>query len=141
MRDHRRHRAPVLDYRCGLCRRVFNTFTGTAPTRPSGGPVNWSRSCAGSPRVSPPPSWRELGCDRSELLEFRHRLQGLAQRSRDRMPLDDQVLEADGAYQDAGGKGVPYSDPDDPSRRRGKKSQGPRQLGQRSAAGLRGDRA
>jgi len=27
---HRRHRAPVLDYRCWSCRRVFNAFTGSA---------------------------------------------------------------------------------------------------------------
>ncbi len=27
---HRHHRAPVLDYRCGSCRRVFNAFTGSA---------------------------------------------------------------------------------------------------------------
>src|SRR3954447_11435954 len=26
---HRRHRAPVLDYRCTACGRVFNAFTGT----------------------------------------------------------------------------------------------------------------
>ena len=26
---HRRYRAPVLDYRCLACRRVFNAFTGT----------------------------------------------------------------------------------------------------------------
>jgi transposase-like protein len=29
MRVHRSHRAPVRDYRCGHCRRVFNAFTGT----------------------------------------------------------------------------------------------------------------
>jgi transposase-like protein len=27
---HRRHRAPVLDYRCSACRRVFNAFTGAS---------------------------------------------------------------------------------------------------------------
>src|SRR5262245_37034259 len=30
MRVHRSHRAPVRDYRCGHCRRVFNAFTGTS---------------------------------------------------------------------------------------------------------------
>ena len=47
---------------------------------------------------------RELDCDRSELLELRHRLQDLASRNRDRMPLDDAVLESDEAYQNAGEK-------------------------------------
>ena len=27
---HRRGRDPVLDFRCGHCKRVFNAFTGTA---------------------------------------------------------------------------------------------------------------
>lgn len=26
---HDRHRAPILDYKCRLCGRVFNVFTGT----------------------------------------------------------------------------------------------------------------
>ena len=67
---------------------------------------------------------RELGCDRSELLNLRHRLQDLAFRNRDRMPLDDKVLEADEAYQNAGKKGVPHTDPEDPSRRRANKAGG-----------------
>lgn len=35
---HRCHRAPVLDYRCRDCRRVFNAFTDTPCTRPRGPP-------------------------------------------------------------------------------------------------------
>jgi transposase-like protein len=30
MSVHRRGRAPVLDFRCGHCHRVFNAFTGTS---------------------------------------------------------------------------------------------------------------
>jgi transposase-like protein len=29
MRVHRSHRAPVRDYRCSHCRRVFNALTAT----------------------------------------------------------------------------------------------------------------
>ena len=47
---------------------------------------------------------RELGCDRKELLDFRHRLQEAAGRGLDRKPLGDQVVEADEAYQNAGEK-------------------------------------
>jgi hypothetical protein len=45
---------------------------------------------------------RELGCDRSELLALRHRLQDAAAAGRDRAPLPDRVVEADEAYQNAG---------------------------------------
>jgi len=38
------------------------------------------------------------------------------------MPLDDQVLEADEVYQNAGEKGVPHLDLEDPPRRRTNKA-------------------
>lgn len=105
MRVHRSHRAPVRDYRCGHCKRVFNAFTGTAlhgiRRRPSELVLIVRGFAQGVPTAQ---LARELECDRSELLELRHRLQGLAFRNRDRMPLDDEVLEADEAYQNAGEK-------------------------------------
>jgi transposase len=67
---------------------------------------------------------RELECDRSELLKLRHRLQDAAFRGRDRAPLGDAVAEADEAYQNAGEKGVPHDDPEDPPRRRANKVRG-----------------
>src|SRR5262245_160020 len=76
---HRRHRAPVLDYRCKACRRVFNAFTDTPlhgiRRRPSE-LVLVVRGIAQG--VSTARLARELGCDRSELLELRHRLQHAA---------------------------------------------------------------
>jgi transposase-like protein len=36
---HRRRRAPILDYRCRDCRRVFNTFTGIALQKTSRSPA------------------------------------------------------------------------------------------------------
>ena len=61
---------------------------------------------------------RELGCDRKHLLALRHRLQDHAARWLDRNPLDDEVVEADEMYQNAGEKGIVHDDPDDPPRRR-----------------------
>jgi ribosomal 50S subunit-associated protein YjgA (DUF615 family) len=72
---------------------------------------------------------RELECDRSELLNLRHRLQDLAFRNRDRMPLDDKVLEADEAYQNAGEKRCAAHRPARPSTAEGQQSPRPRQLG------------
>ena len=102
---HRRGRDPVLDFRCGHCHRVFNAFTATALhgiKRRARELVLIVRGFAqGVPTAQ---LARELGCDRSELLNLRHRLQDRAFRNRDIMPLDDGVLEADETYQNAGEK-------------------------------------
>jgi DNA-directed RNA polymerase subunit RPC12/RpoP len=43
LKVHRRHRAPVLDYRCDACGRVFNALTGTAFHRSTHGPCSLRR--------------------------------------------------------------------------------------------------
>ena len=122
---HRRGRTPVLDYRCGHCRRVFNAFTATSlhgVKRRSAELVLILRGFAqGVPTAQ---LARELECDRSELLKFRHRVQDAASRGRDRTPLGDASTEADEAYQNSGEKGVVHDDPDDPPRRRANKVRG-----------------
>jgi len=142
MHVHRRHRAPVVDYRCGHCERVFNAFTGTALHGVRRGPVELVLILRGFAQGAPTAQLaRELDCDRSELLALRHRLQDLAWRNRDRMPLDDQVLEADEAYQNAGEKRGPAHRPRRPAAAAGEQGPRPRHLGERPAAGLRGGRA
>jgi transposase-like protein len=142
MRAHRRHRAPVIDYRCGHCGRVFNAFTGTALHGVKRGPVELVLIVRGIAQGVPTAQLaRELECDRSELLNLRHRLQDLAFRNRDRMPLDDGVLEADEAYQNAGEKRRPAHRPRRPAAAPGEQDPWPRHLGERPAAGLRGGRA
>ncbi len=139
---HRRHRSPVLDYRCGHCRRVFNAFTGTALQGTKRGPVQLVLIIRGIARGVPTAQLaRELDCDRSELLALRHRLQDLTHRNRDRMPLDDQVLEADEAYQNAGGKRRAARRPGRPAAAAGQQGSRPWHLGQGPAAGLRRARA
>ena len=137
LRIHRRGREPVIDYRCGQCGRVFNAFTGTALQGIHYRPRTIILILRGFAQGVPTAQLaRELNCDRCHLLALRHRLQELAFRLRERMPLDDPVVEADEMYQNAGEKGVPHRDPDDPPRRR-QPGAGPRQLGQRPAADLR----
>ena len=122
---HRRHRAPVLDYRCGHCRRVFNAFTATILHGTRRRPGELALIVRGFAQGVPTAQLaRELDCDRSELLNLRHRLQDAAHRGRDRLPLEDRVVEADEAYQNAGEKGVPHLDPDDPPRRRANQAVG-----------------
>ena len=125
MSAHRRGRAPVLDFRRGHCHRVFNAFTGTslhgAKRRPAGLVLILRGSAQGVPTAR---LARELRCDRSESLKSRHRVQDAASPGRDRTPLGDASTEADEAYQNAGEKGVPHDDPDDPPRRRANKVRG-----------------
>jgi transposase-like protein len=142
MRVHRSHRAPVRDYRCGHCRRVFNAFTGTILQGTRRRPSELALIVRGFAQGVPTAQLaRELECDRSELLELRHRLQDAAYRHRDRMPLDDEVLEADEAYQNAGEKRGAAHRPRRPAATAGQQGPGPWQLGQRPAAGLRSGRA
>jgi transposase len=125
MSVHRRGRVPVLDYRCGHCRRVFNAFTGTSLQGVKRRPAELVLILRGFAQGVPTAQLaRELGCDRSELLKLRHRLQEAASRGRDRATLGDASTEADEAYQNAGEKGVPHDDPDDPPRRRANKVKG-----------------
>ena len=102
---HRRHRAPILDYRCGHCRRVFNAFTGTALHGIRRRPAELVLILRGIAQGVPTAKLaRELDRDRSQLLDLRHRLQESAHAGRHRVPLDDTELEADEMYQNAGEK-------------------------------------
>lgn len=136
---HRRHRAPVLDYRCGRCGRVFNAFTGTALRGTRRRPAELLLIARGIAQGVPTARLaRELECDRSQLLELRHRLQESAFAACPRLPLDDAVLEADELYQNAGEKRRAASRPRRPAAAAGQQAPRPRQLGQRPAADLRG---
>lgn len=122
---HDRHRAPIMDYRCRTCGRVFNIFTGTI----------WQGthlSCTtivllirgvvqGLPTLQ---LAEELGVGYETLLRWRHRIQqmGLAKLPAD--PLPDTVVESDEMFQNAGEKGTPHQDPCDPPRRRANKRRG-----------------
>ena len=105
LKVHRRHRAPVLDYRCNACGRVFNAFTGTAFHKTHRRPSEILLILRGiaqgetTARLA-----RELKRDRQHLLKLRHRLQASALAAADPLPLDDTAVEADEMYQNAGEK-------------------------------------
>ena len=134
---HRRRRAPVLDYRCRLCGRVFNLFTGTAlqgTQRPCAHLLLVLRGLAQGATTAR--LARELGCDYKHLLELRHRLQALAERAAGRqLPLTDAEVEADELYQNAGEKRRPAPRPGRPAAAARQQAAGPRHLGHRPAAG------
>jgi transposase-like protein len=113
LRVHRRHRAPVLDYRCKGCHRVFNAFTGTALQGSRRPVVRLMLIVRGVAQGVPTARLaRELDCDRKELLRLRHRLQHAAWLYRDQSRLDDPVAEVDEMYQNAGEKRTLLADPD-----------------------------
>ena len=135
---HRRDRAPILDYRCRDCRCVFNAFTGTALRGTKRRPVQLLLILRGFAQGATTARLaRELGCDRLELLKFRHKLQGLAFEHRDLDPLEDSDVEADEAYQNAGEKRRAAPRPGRPAAAAGEPAPGPRDVCQRPAAGLR----
>ena len=136
---HRRGRAPVLDYRCSACGRVFNAFTGTALHGLRRRPRDLVLILRGIAQGVPTAQLaRELGCDRSELLALRHRLQESAFAGRHRLPLDDATFEADEMDQNAGEKRGAARRPARPAAAAGQPAARPRRWGQRSPAGLRG---
>ena len=107
---HRRDREPVLDYRCRSCGRVFNAWTGTVlegtPKRPAQVLLILRGIAQGTSTAQ---LARELGLERTGLLEFRHRLHGLAEQALDPARLPDAVVETDEMYQNAGEKRAPAS--------------------------------
>ena len=136
---HRRHRDPVLDYRCLVCRRVFNAFTGTLLQGTRRRPAELVLVARGVAQGVPTAKLaRELGRDRKELLALRHRLQHAAWRFRDQRRLGDGVVEADEMFQNAGEKRGAAHRPGRPAAAACQQGAGARQLGQRPAAGLRG---
>ncbi len=122
---HRRHRAPILDFRCYQCGRVFNVLTETAlhglRRRPSQLVLIVRGFAQGVPTAR---LARELGCDRKHPPEPRRRMQGHATRWLDGNPPGDAVVEADEMDQDAGEKGRVNDDPEDPPRRRANNRRG-----------------
>jgi transposase-like protein len=105
LRVHRRHRAPVLDYRCDACGRVFNAFTGTAFHKTHRRPSEILLILRGIAQGETTAQLaRELDRHRQHLLKLRHRLQEAALKAADPLPLDDTAVEADEMYQNAGEK-------------------------------------
>ena len=135
---HRRRRAPVVDYRCRACGRVFNAFTGTplagTPKRPSRVVLVLRGVAKGESTAG---LARELGCSRGHLLDLRHRLQANAAAWLGRFdagPLPDAVVEADEMYQNAGEKRRETPRPGRPAPAAGEQAARARHVGQRPAA-------
>ena len=106
-RVHRRDRAPILYYCCS-CGRIYNAF---AETEWQGTHYRCSVIISilrGVAQGIPTKHLaEELGIDRSQLLERRHRLQARASTSLPKEVLEGSVFESDEMYQNAGEKRNP----------------------------------
>jgi transposase-like protein len=77
-KPHDRHRAPVVDYRCRECGRIFNAFTGTVWSGSRHTCVQMVLILRGIAQGTPTEHLAdELGIDRAQLLEKRHEIQKL----------------------------------------------------------------
>jgi transposase-like protein len=135
----RRDGSPVVDYRCKACRRVFNLFTGTTWHGAHRTPAEILLILRGFAQgVTTARLARELGVSRPHLLELRHQVQARAAAAAAAGPLPDDHTEADEMYQSAGEKRCAAHRPTRPAAAAGEQGGGPRHLGHRPAAGLRG---
>lgn len=134
---HDRHRPPVLDYRC-RSGAVFNAYSGTPLQKTHRTPAQLVLILRGIWQGTPTARLaRELGCDRKHLLGLRHRLQGPAETAAKATgPVAGAEAEADEMFQNAGKKGRPPINPDDPPP--GAHAAGARDVRQRPPAGGRG---
>jgi transposase-like protein len=131
LKVHRRHRDPVLDFRCAACGRVFNAWTGTPLQGMQRRPAEVLLILRGFAQgASTARLARELRCDRMKLLALRHRLQGHALLGLDRNPLGDAEVEADEMYQNAGEKRHPAPRPGRSAAMSGEQAARPRDLRQ-----------
>jgi transposase-like protein len=137
LRVHSRRRAPILDWRCPKCGRIFNLFTGTIfqGTRHSL-PRLFAIVRGIAQGVSTNQLHKELGCAYPRLLNLRHKIQDwVAQAVMKDRAIESQVTEADEMYQNAGEKRKK-------ARRSGRsaaparqQTAGPRHMGKRPRAG------
>jgi transposase-like protein len=122
---HTRDRAPIVEYRCRICDRVYNVFTDTV--------LNGIRYACSQivlmlrgflQGTTTAQLADELGLDYDNLLAWRHHLQATMSAHLPPTVLADLVVEADELDQNAGEKGIPHRDPAAPPRRRANKRRG-----------------
>ena len=136
---HRRHRAPILDYRCKACHRVFNAFTGTALQGTRRPVVELMLILRGFAQGVPTAQLaRELGCDRKELLGCATGSSTPPGGTGTSPGWTTRWRRPTRCTRTRGKKGVPHPDPLRPAAAAGEQGPRPRHLGQRPAAGLRG---
>jgi transposase-like protein len=123
---HTRERAPLVNYRCRKCGRVYNLFTKTVLQGTHYACQTWvlllHAFVAGRPTRE---IAAELELDYGNVLDWRHTLQDAALHQRITTGLSDEHGEADETYVNAGQPGDEQDDDDaEPPRERANKARG-----------------
>lgn len=124
-KPHEWKRAPVVNYRCRQCGKVYTAFTGTVL---SGTHYDCRTIVLLLRGVTQGKSSQlladELEIDYSTVLKWRHRFQEQAIVPTEEQVVPDGQVEGDELFQNAGEKGDEHDDPDDPPRQRSNPKRG-----------------
>lgn len=124
-KPHERKRAPVVNYRCRQCGKVYNAFTETVL---SGTHYDCRIIVLLLRGVTQGKSSQllstELELDYSTVLKWRHRFQEAAIVPSEEEVVPDEKAEGDELFLNAGEKGDDHDDPDDPPRSRSNPKRG-----------------
>ena len=102
---YQRHLTPLVRYQCSACRRTFNAFTLTALAETKLNVVQIVQTIRGITKGEPTLTLaEEIDISRQSLLKLRHKLQGLALKSKPTDRLPDMDTETDEMFQNAGEK-------------------------------------
>ena len=120
---YRKNRLPC--YKCKSCGSVYNIFTSTILSGIHYDCITIILMLRGFAQGKTTQHLhKELSVSYNNLLEWRHKLQEYSFENRDTSRLPDDEVESDEMFQNAGEKGEPHLNPDEPPRRRANKKKG-----------------
>jgi transposase-like protein len=118
-------KSQLIVYRCHECDGVYNLYSSTAfegrYLNPSQVILLLRGICKGEPSAQ---IAREIDTTRQTVLSIRREIQSRAKEIVPDSVLPDQQTETDEMFQNAGEKGTPHNNPDDPPRQRANKKKG-----------------
>lgn len=124
-KPHKYSSTGLPSYRCKSCGKVFNIFTQTIFKGIHYGCKEIVLLLRGIAQGKTTLHLsKELGLNYKNLLDWRHKLQEFAYENRDNFPLIDNEVESDEVFINAGEKGEPHLEVDDPPRVRANKKKG-----------------
>lgn len=139
---HSRRRAPLLDWHCQNCGRIFNVFTHTVFKGTHHDLLRLFAIVRGVAQGTPTNQLcSELGCAYKELLGLRHKLQGFISEVTSKEPPLQGVVEIDEMYQNAGEKRRGAPRPERSAATAREQTARPRLVGNRSSTGGRSGRS